>query len=175
MTGAPSTDLIESKVIYSIFRKRPKRSDTYWFLHVDVLDEPYTTEYVVTPLVPKQVFRVDYRLGFRVEPRINMLFRIVIEELAKNGEVDVLSRYESLRQSNVPGDFRFVVLEKFLSVENALPTYEKLMMDGYFTLKQFSLSEEKSFGLDTSSVATEKVPLVIAPPKKFALKRVAAP
>jgi KUP system potassium uptake protein len=71
------------------------------------------------------------------------------------------------------GDFRFVVMEKFLSNENDLPFYEKIVLKTYFWLKSISLSEEKAFGLDTSSVTVEKVPLVIAPPKELNLKRIA--
>ncbi len=172
MTGAPVPSKIESKVIYSIFRKSPKRADVYWFLHVDVLDEPYTMEYKIETLVPQRVFRIDFRLGFRVEPRVNLFFRKVIEELASNNEVDIISRYKSLRTNEIPGDFRFIVLEKELSYENDLSPYENFIMDGYFLLKHFSLSEEKGFGLDTSSVILEKVPLVIAPPKQFQIRRV---
>lgn len=172
LTGAPVAEIIETKVIYSIFQKRPKRADTYWFIHVDVLDDPYTVEYEVTTLIPGRAFRIDFALGFRVEPRINQLFRQVIEELAGAGEVDVISRYDSLRSKNVPGDFRFVVLEKALSYENALPSYEKFIMWGYSILRNFSLSEERSFGLDTSSVTIEKVPLVIAPARSYGLKRI---
>lgn len=172
LTGAPVAEMIETKIVYSIFRKNPKRADVYWFLHVDVVDEPYTVEYEVTTLIPEKAFRVDFSLGFRLEPRINLLFRQVIEEMSKNGEVDIMSRYESLRKNEIPGDFRFIVLEKSLSAENALPIYEKFIMAGYSLLKEVALSEEKGFGLDTSSVTTEKVPLVIAPVKSYGLLRV---
>lgn len=172
LTGAPVAEMIESKIIYSIFRKNPKRADVYWFVHVDVVDDPYTVEYEVITLIPGKAFRIEFSLGFRLEPRINLLFREVITEMAQKGEVDVLSRYHSLRKNNIPGDFRFIVLEKSLSYENALPTYEKVIMAGYGILREFSLSEEKSFGLDTSSVVSEKVPLVISPVKAYGLKRV---
>lgn len=172
LTGAPVPSFVEMKVIYSIFRKRPKRADVYWFLHVNVLDTPYTTEYEVTTLIPGKAFRVDFNLGFRVEPRVNLFFRRAVEELARNGEVDLLSRYQSLRQNNIPGDFQFVVLQKELSYENSLPFYERVVMTGYFFLKRFSLSEEKSFGLDTSSVVKERVPLVISPHRQFELTRI---
>lgn len=172
MTGATWATHIEKKIIYSIFQKQPKRADVYWFLHVDVVDEPYTMDYKVNVLIPDVAFRIDFRLGFRVEPRINLLFRHVIEELSKNGEVDIVSRYDSLRREEIPGDFRFIVLEKSLSYENALPPAERLIMNGYFALKYFSLSEEASFGLDTSSVTTETVPLIIAPMRRFELHRV---
>jgi len=172
MTGAPFPKLIESKIIYSLFHLHPKRADVYWFLHVNVLDVPYTTEYEVTTLVPDKVFRIDFNLGFRVEPRVNLFFKRVLEEMSERGEVDPLSRYESLRSNEVPGDVRFVVLHKELSHESDLPWFDKLTMEGYFLLRKVSLTEEKSFGLDTSSVAKEMVPLVLSPAKDFNLTRV---
>lgn len=172
LTGAGSLKEIESKIIYSIFQKQPKRADIYWLLHIDVLDDPYTMEYKVNILMPHDVIRVDFRLGFRIEHRINLFFRKVVEDLVKNKEVDFTSRYNSLNKRNVIGDFRFVVLEKHLSHENDLPPYERLIMNGYFILKDISLSEQSAFGLDTSSVTVEKVPLVISPIEDFHLTRV---
>jgi len=172
LTSANSLREIESKVIYSIFQKQPKRADIYWFLHIDVLDEPYTMEYKVKFLEPNDVIRVDFRLGFRVEHRINLFFRKVVEDLVANKEVDFTSRYTSLSKRNVIGDFRFVVLEKHLSHDNDLSADERLIMNSYFILKEISLSETSAFGLDTSSVSVEKVPLVIAPMEHFDLKRI---
>ncbi|MBC6607999.1 KUP/HAK/KT family potassium transporter [Hymenobacter sp. BT188] len=172
MTSAERATEIESKIIYSIFQKRPKRADIYWFVHVDTTDEPYTMQYKVVELAPDDAFRITFRLGFRVEQRINLYFRQVIEELVRNKEVDITSRYESLSKQHVTGDFRFVVLEKYLSVENDFPLVEKLVMQAYFYIKQFIASEEKYFGLETSSVKVEKVPLVIAPVRKVELERI---
>lgn len=172
LTSADYPSQMESKIFYSVFQKQPKRADVYWFVHVDVVDEPYTLEYVVTPLIPGDVFRVDFMLGFRVPPRINLYFKKVVENMVANNEVDTVSRYESLNKQNVSGDFRFVVIEKFLSFENELPFIEKLIMDGYFFLKSVSLKEGREFGLDTSSVTIEKFPLILIPPKEVSMKRV---
>ena len=172
LTSAERASEIEQKIIYSIFQKRPKRADIYWFIHVDTTDEPYTMEYKVTELAHDDVFRINFRLGFRVQQRINLFFRKVVEDLVRNKEVDITSRYASLSQRHVVGDFRFVVLEKYLSVENDFPTQEKLVMQAYFYIKQFISGEAQYFGLDTSSVKMEKVPLVIAPVREVALTRV---
>lgn len=172
LTSANQRDEIESKVIYSILQKQPKRADIYWFVHVDVVDEPYRMEYKVTELVKEDVIRIDFRLGFRVAPRINLMFRKVVQDMVRKGEVDITSRYESLNRNNVIGDFRFVVLEKFLSNENEIPFHEKIILDIYFLLKEWSLSEERAFGLDTSSVTVEKVPLVVSPARELSLKRI---
>lgn len=172
MTGANNPEEIESKVIYSILQKRPKRADIYWFVHVDVMDEPYRMDYKVTHVAADDIIRVDFRLGFRVAPKVNLMFRKVVEDLVKNHEVDITSRYESLNKNNIIGDFKFVVLEKFLSYENELPFFEKVILNAYFILKKFSISEAKAFGLDSSSVKIEKFPMIINPVKDCNLKRI---
>lgn len=172
LTSANMSDEVEAKVIYSILQKQPKRADMYWFVHVDVMDEPYTMDYKVIELIKGNIIRIDFRLGFRVEPRINLMFRKVVEDMVKNFEVDITSRYESLGRKNLIGDFRFVVMEKFLSFENELPFYEKIILDFYFFFKRVSLSEERAFGLDTSSVTIEKVPLIVSPIGEVNLKRI---
>lgn len=172
LTSAMNETEIESKIMYSIFQKQPKRADIYWFVHIDVTDNPYQMEYKVNILVPNDVIRVDFRLGFRVEQRINLFFRKVVEDLVKNHEVDFTSRYTSLNKRNLIGDFRFVVLEKHLSHDNDLDADEQLIMDGYFVLKAISLSESSAFGLDTSNVTVEKVPMVISPAEGIELRRI---
>lgn len=172
LTSANQTDEIEAKIIYSIMQKQPKRADIYWFVHVDVMDEPYRMEYKVTEIMKNDVIRIDFRLGFRIAPRINLMFRKVVEDLVANHEVDIVSRYESLSKEKVIGDFRFVVIEKHMSYDNEFPVMEKIYLDIYNILKFFSMSEEAAFGLDTSSVYIEKVPIVIAPVKELNMKRV---
>lgn len=172
MTNAGISDEIESKIIYSILQKRPKRADIYWFVHVNVVDEPYTMEYRVREIVQDDVIRVDFYLGFRVQPRINLMFKQVVRDLVKRGEVDITSRYESLSRNNVIGDFKFVIIEKFLSYDNELPWFERIILDIYFVLKKVSLSEGRAFGLDSSSVKVEKFPIVIHPPEDISLVRI---
>lgn len=172
LTSANDRQEIESKIIYSITQKQPKRADIYWFLHVDVVDEPYRMEYKVSEFIHDDVIRIDFILGFRIAPRINLMFRKVVEDMVNRKEVDIRSRYKSLNKNNIIGDFRFVVIEKFVSFENDLPFYEKLILDVYSLLKHLGLSEEKAFGLDTSSVTVETMPLIIAPPKEINLKRI---
>lgn len=172
MTSANNPEEIEAKILYSIFQKRPKRADIYWFVHVDVMDEPYRMDYRVKHVAADDIIRIDFKLGFRVAPKINFLFRKVVEDMVKNKEVDIRSRYQSLSKNNIMGDFKFVVLEKFLSYDNDLPTKEKFILNIYFFLKHFSLSEAKAFGLDSSSVKIEKFPMIISQSKSYNLKRI---
>ena len=172
MTSANNPKEIEHKIIYSILNKKPKRADIYWFVHIDTLDEPYTSEYSVTHIIPNDIIRVEFRLGFRIEPRINLMIRKVVEDLVRNREVNITSRYESLERNNVVGDFQVVVMEKYLSQDNELSFFERVVMKLYFWLKEASLSEERGFGLDPSNVIIEKFPLIVSPLPDLSLKRI---
>ncbi len=172
LSSANNPKEIEYKIIHSILNKKPKRADIYWFVHVDTMDDPYTCEYEVQTIIPNEVIRVEFRLGFRVQPKINLMFRKVVEDMVSNKEVNITSRYESLQRNNIAGDFEFIVMEKFLSQDNELPFWERVVMKLYFWLKEISLSEEKGFSLDASNVTVEKFPLVVAPVKSLKLKRI---
>ncbi len=172
LTKANRARDIETSIIYSIFRKKPKRADVYWLVHVDVQDDPHTMEYEVKTIIPGVLIRVEFKLGFRIDQKINVLFRSVIEDLVRNNEVDISSRYPSLRSNHLAGDFRFIVIDKTLTYDNELSFVDKIILRGYNFLKFISLSDEKAFGLDTSSVVTEKVPLIVTPVRKFNLKRI---
>lgn len=172
LTSANFRSEIESKIMYSILQKQPKRADVYWLVHVDVVDEPYTREYKVDFLIPDKLVRIDFKLGFRVEQRINVLFRMVLEELVKNKEIDITSKYDSLNKYKIVGDFRFVVLEKILSRANNLRFIDRVIMDYYFILKHLSLSEERGFGLDLSFVTVEQVPLIVSTTEHIEMERI---
>jgi KUP system potassium uptake protein len=172
LTSANFDSEIESKIIYSILQKQPKRADVYWLVHVDVVDEPYRRDYEVNFLVPNKLIRIDFKLGFRVEQQINLLFRRVVEDLVKKGEVNITSTYKSLSRHKIVGDFRFVVIEKVLSRSHKLSFYERFIMAYYVYLKKVSLSEERGFGLDLSFVTVEKVPLMLTDPETVEIHRV---
>jgi len=173
LTSADFPHQIEQKIIYSILNKQPKRADIYWFIHVDVKDSPYTMEYTVETMIPNHAYRIDFKLGFRVNPRINMLFKEVVDDMVQNGEVNIVSRYPSLQKHNVTSDFRFVVIDRIINyADYALKWYERLVLEIYSLVKNVSLSEQRAFGLDTSLVTVENVPLVMTPPPEPLLKRV---
>jgi KUP system potassium uptake protein len=172
LTSANFNNEIESSVMYSIIQKQPKRADVYWLLHVDVGDEPYTMEYEVDHMIPGKLIRIDFRLGFRVEQRINLLFRKVVEELVGSGEIDITSKYESLQARKIPGDFRFVVIEKILSNSSSLSFKDRITISYHKLLKMLSISERRGFGLDSSFVSIEQVPLIVDIPVPIQMKRV---
>jgi KUP system potassium uptake protein len=171
LTSADNPKEIEHKIIYSILSGKPKRADIYWFVHVHTVDEPYISEYIVRQIVPNEVIRVEFELGFRVSPRTTLMFKKVIEQMIRDHEITIDSKYERLQRTTPVGDVQFVVMEKFLSSDNDLPFFERVIMNFYFRIKEKSLSEEEGFGLDQSNVAIEKFPLLINPVNSVALKR----
>lgn len=174
LTKANNYKQIEQKIIYSIISRMPKRADVYWFVHIDRTDEPYTMEYSVHEIEQDKVIRIDFRLGFRIQPRVNVLFRHVVEDMVARNEMNILSRYESLRKFKLAADFRFVIMEKFLSYNNLFSVTEGFILNSYFAIKKLAQSEAKAFGLDTSETKIEKIPLVVKPVSNINLKRIEA-
>jgi len=172
LTKANNSKQIEQKIMYSILSRKPKRADTYWFLHIERMDDPYTMEYSVEELEPGKIIRVEFRLGFRIQPRINVLFRKVVEDMVHRNEVDILSRYESLRKFNQTADFQFVIIEKFLSYNNEFSIKDSFILNSYFAIRKIAQTEAKAFGLDTSETRVEKIPLIVKPVTNIVLKRV---
>ncbi len=174
LTKANNAKSIEQKIINSISSRQPKRADMYWLVHIDRTDEPYTMEYSVTELEKDKVIRVEFRLGFRIQTRINLFLRKVVQDMVAAKEFDMRSRYESLHKYNIPADVRFVIVERFLSVENEFSFRDGFILSTYFGIKNLALSENKAFGLDASDTTIEKVPFVAAPVTNIPLKKVCA-
>jgi KUP system potassium uptake protein len=163
LTASGSSRKIENTAIESILRKAPKRADVYWFVHINVLDEPYAMRYHVHTIVKNDVYFVEFNLGFRIDPRIDFYFRQVVEDLVKTNEVDMSERHERNYQDSKIGDFKFLVLDSFLSFENDMPFFKSFVMKSYFNLKLLSVKEAVNFGLDPSNVTVEKYPVVVSP------------
>lgn len=160
LTASGTHRKIEKTAIDSILSGSPKRADIYWFVHVNVLDEPYALRYHVDTIVKNDVYFVEFDLGFRVDPRIDYYFRQVVSDLVKSKEVDVSER--RYQESEI-GDFRFLVMDSFLSFENDMPFWKNFLMKSYFNLKSLSVKESVNFGLDPSNVTIEKYPVVVTP------------
>ncbi len=172
LTRASSNINIETKIFKSIFSKQPKRADMYWLLHVEILDTPHALEYKITELIPGSLIKVDFRIGFQVQPRINLFFREVIDDMVKNKEIDPLSNYPSLRQHNIEADFRFIIIDRVQNYDFDFPGFDQLIMDAYAILKKAGITEVRSFGLDTSNVLVEKVSLAYDSKERSGLKRI---
>lgn len=171
LSKANSRNQVEEKIIRSILSKKPKRADVYWFVHIDRTEEPYTMSYDVSELVDDKVIKVTIHLGFRIQPKTELYFKKIVMELVANKELNLHIRPDGSTKYNAEPDFKFVVIEKFLSVENEFSLSEGLMLQAYFRLKDLGQSDEKAFGLDKSDVVVEHTPLVYQPAQPIELKR----
>lgn len=162
---------IEEKILKSIFSKKPKRADVYWFLHINRTNEPFTINYEVIELLDDKVIKIVLNIGFRVQPKVELYFKKIVQDLVKNQELNLHIRPDGSTKYNGEPDYKFIILEKFLSVENELSIKDGLLMNAYYFLKRLSLSDARAFGLDKSDVAIEKLPIVYQPILKLTLER----
>jgi KUP system potassium uptake protein len=173
LTGSDTPEKLEQETMRSVLEKTPKRADVYWFLHVCTDNEPFTMKYKVETLAKEDVYFITFTLGFRIEPRLNYFFELVLEDLQKSGEVHVTSRHPALSKYNIPGDICFVLHSSFLSYENDLPLKENIIMRAYYFLRRWlSIREDYAYGLDASNVVIENEPIVVAEPQGMKLTRV---
>jgi KUP system potassium uptake protein len=163
LTKADRRHEIEDKVIKSIFAKKPKRADVYWFLHINRTEDPFTLSHDVSELVEDRVIKVNINVGFRVQPKTELYFKYIVKELINNKELNLHIRPDGSSKYNNEPDFKFIVLEKFLSIESEFTLREGLLLNGYFFLKRLGVSDEKAFGLEKSDVEVEQIPLVYHP------------
>jgi KUP system potassium uptake protein len=171
LSKADRKNHIEEKIVKSIFSKKPKRADVYWFVHINRTDEPYTLNYEVSELLDDKIIKIDINTGFRVQPRVELYFKKIVQDLVERKELNLHIRPDGSTKYNPEPDFKFVVIEKFLSVENEFSVKEGILLNSYFFLKRMSLSDEKAFGLDKSDVEVEYTPLVYHPVEKLELIR----
>jgi KUP system potassium uptake protein len=157
-------DQVESKVIYSIFNKFPKRADTYWFLHVDRVDEPNRFDYRVNHIIPGILIRVDFHIGFKVDTKINLYYREVLEDLVKSGEIKLESGYNSLRKFGVPGDFKYILIDRIILRDFKLTNTENFILTLHRLLQHISISEVRALELDSTNTIVEQVPIIINQP-----------
>ena len=171
LTKANSRHQVEEKIIKSILSKKPKRADVYWFLHIHRTEEPYSLSYDVSELVDDKVIKVNINVGFRVQPKTEIYFKKIVKQLVANKELNLHIRPDGSTRYNAEPDFKFIVIEKFISIENEFSLGDGILLNSYFILKNMGLSDEKAFGLEKSDVIVEEVPLVYQPMHQFELHR----
>jgi KUP system potassium uptake protein len=168
---ADSRRYIDSNIIYSIFKKRPKRADVYWFVHVETVDNPFTSKYKVDTIVSKKAFFISIRLGFKTPHRVNTLFNKIIHEMADSGEIDLTSPYPALHKYSMMSDFKFVSIHSWASADSEVSTFQQFIITGYRLIKSISLSTEEMYGLEAANIEVEKVPIQVGPVAKVRIKR----
>jgi KUP system potassium uptake protein len=168
---ADSKRYIDSNIVYSIFKKRPKRADVYWFVHVDTVDSPFTSKYLVDTIIPKKCFFIRIKLGFKTNHRVNLIFNKIIHEMADSGEIDLTSPYTSLHKYSMMADFKFIILHSWASSDSEITNMDRLVIQGYRLLKEYSLATEELYGIEAANLEVEKVPIQVGPQARVKIKR----
>ncbi|MBK8956634.1 MAG: KUP/HAK/KT family potassium transporter [Saprospiraceae bacterium] len=171
LSMSESKNLIDSNIMYSILRKKPKRADVYWFVHVAIVDDPYSKSFHVDTIVPGQIFFVHLKFGFKVQHRVNSMFHEIVEQMVASGEVSIKSTYPSIRKHNIDSDFKFILLHTRVSADTELTGFEQWVVRTYRMLKKFSLPAVEDFGLEMSNVEEELVPILVGPKAEIHLHR----
>lgn len=172
LTLASHHSKIETKILYSIFNKNPKRANTYWLLHVHTTDEPHTNEYSVEEIIPGVLIRVEFRLGFKVQPRINLYFKQILRELEQSREINLESAFPALHKHHIPADFYYIIIRRIQNYDFDFPPFKQFILDVFLWLAKISTTDIRTYGLDTSNVMEEKVPYVMDTGKRDTLKRI---
>ncbi|MFN8283463.1 MAG: KUP/HAK/KT family potassium transporter [Chitinophagales bacterium] len=171
MCNANDKKHIDSNIIYSIFRKKPKRADTYWFVHVDITNEPYGASYSVETVIPQKCIFIRLKFGFKVEHKVHVMFTKIVEDMEKRGEIDLLSHYASLRKHGYPADFKYVILNSLVSIDNKLNPWEQFLIKSYNLVKGLSVPTVVDFGLEKTNCRVENVPIRIAQKSHIEIQR----
>lgn len=158
---ANKMDQVESKVLYSIFQKQPKRAETYWLLHINMVDDPNRFEYQFSSIIPGILNRVDFHIGFKVEPKINLYFREVLDDLVKSGEITLLSSYDSLKKHSFQGDFKFILIDRVMLRDYKLTAWENFILTLHGIVRLIGIPEERALQLDSTNTIVEQVPITI--------------
>jgi KUP system potassium uptake protein len=169
-TRSAYSKLIEKRILDSIFDNIEKKADVYWFVHIERTDDPYTMEYGVEEIRDDKIIRVDFRLGFRVQPKIGLMMRKVVQEMTNNQELDIVRRYPTFAHMR-PNDFRFVIMKRFLSYDNEFSAREGFILNAYFSISRLAQSDKNAYGLDSNQTVVEYEPLVVNPVTNIQMKR----
>lgn len=171
LSNADNDNMVEKKSIDSILRSPSKKADVYWFMHINVTDEPYTMEYRVKTLGANDIYHLTINLGFRIEPRVDLFFRTILEELIETGELKLEAAPDFKYSQNKIGDYKFILGNSYLSYDNELPAWKSFLLKAYYNIKKIAVREEENFGLEVNNVLVEQYPLVVSPVGKLWLKR----
>ncbi|MGL4654419.1 MAG: KUP/HAK/KT family potassium transporter [Sarcina sp.] len=167
LTKSTQCNKVENKLVYSIFNKLPKRAEFYWFVNIEVTDEPYTKAYKVNTISENRILSVDFKLGFRLSQSINTLLGEVIQELVNNGEITYKAKDYMITTAGrtAIGNFKFVLVEEVLSSESNFSSWDRFILSSKLLIKRLTVTPEKWYGIDTSVVEVEKVPIIVGAKK----------
>ena len=156
-----TADCIDRDTLYSILDKDAKRAEAYWFISLNVTEEPLNATYQVETFGTDFIFRVRLELGFKNHQRLNVYLRQVVQDLQAAGELPPQDRKYSIYGKSNVGTFKFGMLRKSVSTGMGLSRSDERIMKIKYALRRAIGSPIEWYGLDTSSLIVEYVPLIV--------------
>ena len=162
LTNRMKGSMIDQSILYSILDKRPKKARVYWFVKVNVTDEPYTNDYKVDMLGTDYLVQVELFLGFRMRQDVPRYLRTIVQDLMDSGRLPKQHQDYTISPGRVVGDFRFIVLEERVVNPIAIKPFERFILQTKATIKRVTATPIRWFGLQFTEASTEVVPLVLS-------------
>ncbi len=167
LTKGGTNGEIDRDILYSILDKDPKRADAYWFVSVNTMDDPYVMNYSVDTFGTDYIFRVQFYLGYKVNQKVNIYIRQVVQDLLESGELPEQDKRHSIYGPSPVGSFKFCMIRKMMPVEGEVSSIDNLLLKSKYFIRRVVGSPAKWYGLETASIIVEYVPLFLPRKEKF--------
>ncbi len=176
LDGEPDPELIDRDILYSILDKDTKRAQAYWFVNVHVTNEPNTLNYELETYDTDFIFRIRLNLGFKCSQRVNVYLRQIVQDLQQRGELPKQEKKYSIYGVSTVGTFKFCIIHKSVTTKSELSALDEMVLNAKYSIRKVAGSKEKWYGLDTSSLIIENVPLLTGyVPSEGVIRRVDSP
>ncbi|MDK7583020.1 KUP/HAK/KT family potassium transporter [Lactobacillus crispatus] len=172
MANVKYNKFIKREILYSILDKRPKRAKAYWFVTVNVTNEPFTAEYAVNTYGTKNVINIQLYLGFKKQTSVNVYIRQIVHDLIADGTIEPQPQEYTTSPGRDVGDFSFVIVNDVISPQTQLVGYEKWLVEARVRLQNLSSNPASWFGLEYADTVIERVPLILGRPNPSYIKRI---
>ena len=172
MANVKYNKFVKREILYSILDKRPKRAKAYWFVTVNVTNEPFTAEYAVNTYGTKNVINIQLYLGFKKQTSVNVYIRQIVHDLIADGTIEPQPQKYTTTPGRDVGDFSFVIVNDVISPQTQLVGYEKWLVEARVRLQNLSSNPASWFGLEYADTVIERVPLILGKPNPSYIKRI---
>ena len=160
-TRSNSPNKLDSTVYFSLFKKRPRKAGVVWFLHLDILSDPWGVHYTVNEIIDNYCYYVNLQLGFKEEHRIEYMMRKIQCKMVEKGELTGESVFQSVKGQFEEADFKFIVLNSRIATDNKLTAFQSICVKAYRFVKATGLKPAEDFGLDKTNVMVEYIPISV--------------
>lgn len=160
-TRSNNPNRLDATVFFSLFKKRPRKAGVVWFLHLDILSDPWGVHYTVNEVIDKSCYYVNLQLGFKEEHRIEYMMRKIQRKMVEKGELTGESVFDSVKGKFDEADFKFIVLNSRVATDNKLTAFESICVKAYRFVKATGLKPAEDFGLDKTNVVVEYIPISV--------------